>query len=514
MTRIFTLFVLMVVSISISAQRYVDEVFTDVDVETDIMYGANIEVLTGAPVLVNLPLDVYTPAGDTATNRPLIIVFHTGNFLPPFVNGSIHGVKDDPYLVDMIQRLARRGYVVASADYRLGWNPISPEQDVRTETLINAAYRGVQDAHTATRFFRKSIEEGNPYGINGEDVVLWGVGTGGYITLAAGTIDEYNDIVLDKFINSEQVPMVLEALNGDPFGEAEAIINVPNHVGYSNDISMTVNVGGALGDTSWITANDAPIISYHVPTDPYAPYETDILIVPTTGDLVVEVSGSYDLQAKANEFGINDVFNAGVYTDVYSTTANARNDGNIGLFPFPRPSWDLDGDPATPPIEEGSPWVYWDAAFWSTQQPQQCIDQGIPLDLCNWDLVSRQDNPDASFAKADAYMDSIVNYFVPRACVTLDLEECAGIYTGTKEVNLDASVISVSPNPAAEYVMINSGEMTMNKVAVYGMNGQLYGLHNVNGSQYRLQKNNLPSGIYFVKAIFDEGIATQRVVFK
>ena len=152
MKRIFTLLFFSIVAFGLNAQvRYVDEIFTDVNVESDIVYANNISVLTGAPLPGDILLDVYTPVGDTATNRPLIKVFHTGNFLPQLINGQINGNKDDPYVVDMIERLVRRGYVVASLDYRLGWNPISPDQDVRTETLINAAYRGVQDsmhAHT------------------------------------------------------------------------------------------------------------------------------------------------------------------------------------------------------------------------------------------------------------------------------------------------------------------------------------------------------------------------------
>ena len=41
------------------------------------------------------------------------------------------------------------GYVVASIDYRTGWNPLAATQSERTYQLINAAYRGVQDARTA-----------------------------------------------------------------------------------------------------------------------------------------------------------------------------------------------------------------------------------------------------------------------------------------------------------------------------------------------------------------------------
>ena len=513
MKRIFTLLLFSILTLGLNAQeRYVDEIFTEVAVESDIVYANNIAVLTGAPVPGDIVLDVYTPVGDSATNRPLIKVFHTGNFLPQLVNGQINGNKTDPYIVDMIERLVRRGYVVASLDYRLGWNPISPDQDVRTETLINAAYRGVQDSHAATRFFRKSVEEGNPYGISGDQIVNWGVGTGGYITLGAGTINEYNDVVLPKFINADQTPMVIEAIHGDPFGEVMAAINIPNHVGYSNDISLTVNMGGAVGDTTWITEGDAPILSYAVPTDPFAPYETDFLIVPTTGDLVVEVSGSYDLQRKAQEFGLNDVFTAGVYDDAWTTSANNNNDGLEGLFPFIRPSWDLDGDPNTPAIEESSPWDWWDVAFWSMQQPSAC--GGAPLDLCNWDLISRANNPDASFEKGTTYMDSIINHFAPRACMALNLP-CADLYTGVEDIDLDPSIMTLTPNPASTSVKVSAKGEKIESIAIFAMDGKLMTKKtNINSESITIQRNNLPTGIYFVKAFFDKGVATQKVVFE
>ena len=521
MKRIFTLTFFSLIVLGLSAQtRYVDEIFTDVAVESDIVYSTNVQVLTGMPVPVDLKLDIYTPVGDTETSRPLIKVFHTGNFLPPLVNGQINGLKTDPYVVDMIERLVRRGYVVASVGYRLGWNPISPDQDVRTETLINAAYRGVQDSHAATRFFRKSIGEGNPYGLSGEQIVNWGVGTGGYLTLGAGSINAYEDVLLDKFIDSDGFPMVNDALLGDPFGETAAAINNPNHVGLSNEIHLTVNMGGALGDLSWLNAEtadkpaDPPIISFAVPTDPFAPYNTAFLIVPTTGDLVVEVSGSFDLQERATELGINEPFTEGtLYDDVWTMSANSHNEGNEGLYPFLRPSWDLDGNPATPPAEESAPWDWWDVAFWSTQAPSAC--GGAPIEQCNWDLLSRRNNPDASFDKGTRYMDSLINFFAPRACVVLDLP-CAVNYVESAAIEiLDASVLTLAPNPASTNVKVTADGKNIKSIAIFGMDGRLYNqITNVNAESATIQRNNLPTGIYFVKAYFDEGIATQKVTFE
>src|SRR5690625_6672470 len=97
----------------------------------------------------------------------------------------------------MERRLAKMGYVAANMDYRLGWKPLADSQDERTNTLINAAYRGIQDLRTAIRYFRKSVEEeGNPYRVDTSRIVAWGGGTGGYVSLLADLFYDYNEITI------------------------------------------------------------------------------------------------------------------------------------------------------------------------------------------------------------------------------------------------------------------------------------------------------------------------------
>ena len=81
------------ICLTASAQtRYLDEVFSDVTVTSDIVYGTNITVLPALnsqpPAAQPLVLDLYEPAGDTESERPLLLYFHTGNFLPQYINQS------------------------------------------------------------------------------------------------------------------------------------------------------------------------------------------------------------------------------------------------------------------------------------------------------------------------------------------------------------------------------------------------------------------------------------------
>ena len=74
MKKIFTLLMFIsVASTSMMAQRYIDEVFTDVTVTSDVTYGVNATVLflpiAGEAVPQELQMDVYEPTGDTETER-------------------------------------------------------------------------------------------------------------------------------------------------------------------------------------------------------------------------------------------------------------------------------------------------------------------------------------------------------------------------------------------------------------------------------------------------------------
>ncbi len=54
-------------------------------------------------------MDVYEPAGDSETERPVFLFFHSGNFLPQYVNAGTQGTRQDSVVVEMCERYARMG---------------------------------------------------------------------------------------------------------------------------------------------------------------------------------------------------------------------------------------------------------------------------------------------------------------------------------------------------------------------------------------------------------------------
>jgi hypothetical protein len=448
-------------------------------------------------------MDVYEPAGDTEVeNRPLVLYFHTGNFLPHPQNQGPGGLRTDSSAVEICKRLARMGYVAASCDYRLGWNPIAPEQDERVYTLINAAYRGMQDCRTAIRYFRMTeAEMDNPFGIDAERITVWGQGTGGYISFAAGAVSQYDDIVLEKFIREVEVspgtfiplPMVLEEVNGDIWGTSHGVnpldgdtLCYPNHVGYSSDFSVAVNMGGAMGDISWIDDQDPSFISFHAPTDPFAPYMTGTVIVPGLNLPVVEVSGSYDVQGQINLFANNDIFlMADEYEPglPYTVRANELNNGYNGLFPLERPAGSEN---------DSAPWEWWAAS-----NPNN--------------LSGLATNPDMSPEKGRTYLDSIFGYAIPRMVCVLDLP--GNPCQQTQSVGEEETILfSMYPNPARDNFTLRANS-PIQLVSIYDVTGKrVFMRAGMNTLMWQYNEALPGRGIYTVEVMTERGRSARKLV--
>ncbi|MEL7163708.1 MAG: hypothetical protein AAFN92_23315, partial [Bacteroidota bacterium] len=177
MRIIITLAAVLLVSLAsgLEAQtRYLDRIFSEVGEPTTEVYGANVDVFLQA--VNNLEVDVYEPVGDTASSRPVVVIFPTGNFLLQYLNRGPYGSRRDSAVMEVVDRVVSRGYVGMVAEYRTGWLASSPEQEIRTSTLLQAAYRGGQDAHTLARYLRKQVVEAdNPFGIDTSRIVYFGL---------------------------------------------------------------------------------------------------------------------------------------------------------------------------------------------------------------------------------------------------------------------------------------------------------------------------------------------------
>jgi hypothetical protein len=489
-----TFFSITFVSLTLFAQsRYLDEVFANVTVTDSVEYGQNYGFITGAPVLQPLIMTVYEPTGDWIPNRPLVIYLHTGSFLPILINQTCSGDMHDSATVEMCKQFARRGYVSVSMDYRVGWNPYGSGvagQDIRTGTLLQAVYRAIQDAKTCVRYFKMTAQtQGDPWRIDTSKIILVGQGSGGYIALAYATLHDLSQIILPKFIATNDAatygifagqPYVIGTIWGDPDGfGGDTTLNHSNWPGFTNNVHFAVNMGGALGDSSWLKAGDVPMVCFHVPSDPFAPYDNGPVIVPTTGQFVVDVSGSHRVIRIADSLGNNSSFNL-PFTDPYTTRANMINNGYYGLFPFVLPGY------------QAAPWEWWDSTSLVNLGGAAAANIAIAGSLLT--------NPDMSKTKALHYIDSVQGYLHPRIVASLNLDTMH-INIGIPQVNTENGV-QMFPDPAVAYVtlQLDNPAEKMQYIKLFDLTGRLViEISNIDAPLVKIARENLTDGLYMVK---------------
>lgn len=555
------------------AQRYATEIFTSNEVESDVVYGANVNPFSipgiqtdpdtwnsemaalnanidnsepfpeeyfipsaapgGNQTLVKLSLlemDIYTPPGeDDVENRPLIIFIHTGNFLPPLFNGGITGDKIDSAGVNLCKQWARRGFVAASINYRLGWNPESTDPDTRRGTLLQAVFRALHDTQSAVRFFKASVDDGNPYGIDPDKVVLFGQGSGGYVAQAYATLDDYVAEIasLPKFQGNEG-PYVIPAVDGDIDG-GPGLTRLPDprqEAGISKEIHMSCNAGGALADISWLDAGEVPMVSIHAIRDPFAPFDDGTVVVPTTNENVVDVSGANVFIQTANDLGNNfpiETMPSDPFTDRARSLYGETFDYILptqptitvaptpeGLFPVLLPI----NEPiaGVPFFNESGPWDWWDLATLEVVVAATNAAAGTEFDAQELHQSGILGNPGMGPDKGLAYIDTIQGYTVPRIMCVLGLEGASCGPNSTNDVVYENST-SVYPNPTRGELTIRNDEFVIRRVELMDITGRVVMNDVVNAGIYTVNRTDLSNGVYLMRVVFDDNQVTKKVLF-
>jgi len=257
--------------------RFLDEVFEDVNVTQDVVYG-------NAPDLpfiflfewntqdIDLDMDIYEPSGDTLVNRPAIVFIHTGAFF------SGHNELDD--VVDLSISAAKRGYVSFNINYRLGLNILSSYSGER------AVYRGVQDASAVIRHIREFHEI---YNVDPNNIFIWASSAGSFIGLHL-TYSDDNDR-----------PQSTYGTNSDP--DLGCIDCEGNNYNQNSRPNALVSCWGAIGDLDWIDIEDnIPALMFHGDLDPIVPFSSGF---PFTIDIALPiVYGSSLIHERFDELNI------------------------------------------------------------------------------------------------------------------------------------------------------------------------------------------------------------------
>jgi para-nitrobenzyl esterase len=277
--------------------RYRDLIFAEYESTEDVEYGSNL-LFNGDPE--TLLMDVYEPANDSETSRPLVIFAHGGFFIA----GDKDGTEVKPACID----LARMGYVTASINYRLGF-PIQLELE---QPMTEAVLRGVHDMKAAVRWFRKDVaENGNTFSINPDEIYIAGVSAGGFIVLQHAYIDDLSEL-----------PGVIDFSNP---GLAGGIEGESGNEGYSSEVKAIISVAGAISDTTYIESGDVPACLFHGTGDTVVPFDSDILVIAGAFP-VTEVDGSNSVDQKLSDLNITHCF------EIYEGQGHVPSDGNNAYY--------------------------------------------------------------------------------------------------------------------------------------------------------------------------------------
>ncbi len=198
--------------------RYLDRVFSQVDVTRGVVYG---DAVFEDGMRRDLHLDLYEPHGDTSPQRPVII----------YVHGGFFAFGDQSEGATVGEELARRGYVVISVEYRL-FTEGGTNSSSRYQKAIPAAQH---DAQAAIRFMRRHAAE--------HRVAPAAFGAIGY---SAGAITALN----------------LAYRAEDP-GDS-------GNPGFPSDVRGSVSLSGTPGN---MKPNAPPVLMFHGEMDSTVPYK-------------------------------------------------------------------------------------------------------------------------------------------------------------------------------------------------------------------------------------------------
>ncbi|MFK7772324.1 MAG: carboxylesterase family protein [Saprospiraceae bacterium] len=251
-------------NLACDGERYIDDVFSDFTVTT-VTYGSNTTIF-GANQ--DLEMDIYEPVGDVHEQRPVILFAFGGSFI--FGNKST--------MAYYCEQFAKKGYVAATIDYRLGFFGFGEE------AVTGAVMRAVSDMKGAVRYFRQDAATDNLHKVHPDFILV-----GGY---SAGAITATHVAYLDE--NDENIPQfTLDIISNN--GGFEGNTGDAENLSYSSDVFAVYSLSGGLREKEWIDENETEsLVSYHGTADGTVPYLNGL------ANNIAEIDGSGLLHTQAN----------------------------------------------------------------------------------------------------------------------------------------------------------------------------------------------------------------------
>lgn len=254
--------------------RYYDKIFSQSS--STVTFGNSMKFDS---TYIDLKMDIYQPTGDLLAHRPLIVLAFPGSFTA--------GTRLSPDIITLCDNFARRGYVCASIDYRLGFEGGSDCDTNQFKALI----RGVQDMKAAVRYFYKDAQTTNTFRIDTNQIFIGGSSAGAFISLnyAYGKLD-----TLSRAEPNWARPAV------DSLGGSEGNSGNP---GYSSKVKGVIDLCGGIADTVWIMPGDPILVGVHGTADATVSCYFDSVYASTHPESLL--FGGGDVKNRLEHIGLN-----------------------------------------------------------------------------------------------------------------------------------------------------------------------------------------------------------------
>lgn len=281
------------------AQNTYTEVQYEYRVDSSVYYGTSTNY-AGNPV--DLYMDIYKPIGDDNTSRPAVVLAFGGAW--------IGGDKRNSDVTSIAPWFAKRGFVVAAIDYRLGFHPstgsgsnyvtcpaVTAESNcvypADSNEVIRAMYRGMQDFKGAIRFLKARFQEDSTCTVN---FFATGVSAGGFNALAATFVDDESEkpaaafelesapgpaVALDYCNYYHNLSSAAISLERPDLGSIEGTIA---QNGYTSDVAGVFNlIGGIMWNYFEVENGTSPLLYLHHQT-------SDLIVSCGTAPLLSSLS--------------------------------------------------------------------------------------------------------------------------------------------------------------------------------------------------------------------------------
>jgi hypothetical protein len=471
----------MLLSNFVFSQQWIDKKYV-YDSTLNVVYGTAINFNGG---IDTLKLDLYQPICDDSkhiSKKPLMIVIHGGAFLA--------GDKNETTISALCRQFAKRGYVTASINYRLGfiadeaaWSCNYPNYSCVFATdsaeWHRALYRGIQDGKGALRFL---VNRKDKYRIDTEHIFVTGESAGAFVALGMALLD----VDSERPSQTYQLPNVLKPNNNT----ASCIYNLNKT--FPNNTLLRPDLGGIEGNIEpstqkytikgvgnfygAVTSNllklnkvgtpKPAIYSFHQPCD---------LIVPIDSGMVYQ--------------GLSWCFTNGYNCNGIKNTAKLYGSRTIN-------HWNT----------KNSYGYTMQSEFTSTAFPNSFL-------FGTGSCVDQVNNPCHAYDNFTLRETNLAKFFANFIQIT---PICEFNMTNSEEHFFDTNNnIQLFPNPTQDVIELVINDIGTYNITIFDLLGKImFSKTNIINQHELLDFSSFPDGIYSIKIANKTGIAVSKKVVK